>query len=515
MNYLLKLLQLLRPSGLIFLLLFLTLVQGLSIRGKPGNPRIDDLNTKEWKELGPFELSPERGRFALTYSLVEDHSFSFSPTLAQFAMPDLGILGDKFVSLFAPGLSLLALPGYLIGSVFNYSQIGSFSVISIFGLANALLIRRTALKLKAAEPAANLASIIYLLATPAFAYSVSFYQHQTITFLLLAAYNSLLTPSAFSAGLVFLLSGIAFIVDYPSIVLMLPALFLSLVILFGATPTFKKLLQPLFILLPLLLLSWFNLKSYQDPFRLAGTLPRPQVEVNSKTQLTLINPDTLTLEGGEKSIPGFFHTRNLLNGFYVHLLSPDRGLIFYSPVILLGLLGLITAFKNKKNHHIYQALIATITLNLLLYSMWADPWGGWAFGSRYLIPSYALLAVFLAILLSRTTSKILVLTLFYILAIYSVIVNTFGALTSSRIPTKPEINFLESQTNMPQDYTYRRYLPMLEANTLKSFVFTVFATNFVTARQYYLLLVSAIIFYISLLFIQLLRYHQKTKNTYV
>ena len=43
----------------------------------------------------------------------------------------------------------------------------------------------------------------------------------------------------------------------------------------------------------------------------------------------------------------FFKTRNLLNGFYIHLLSPDRGIIYYAPVILLGLLGFLFLLAKK------------------------------------------------------------------------------------------------------------------------------------------------------------------------
>src|SRR5437764_713806 len=64
--------------GYMFLLLFLATTLLVSMRGNPGNPTQDQLNTPYWKDNGPFELSPERGRFALLYSLVENHSFQFS-----------------------------------------------------------------------------------------------------------------------------------------------------------------------------------------------------------------------------------------------------------------------------------------------------------------------------------------------------------------------------------------------------------------------------------------------------
>jgi hypothetical protein len=42
----------------------------------------------------------------------------------------------------------------------------------------------------------------------------------------------------------------------------------------------------------------------------------------------------------EKKAVGFFETRNMLNGFDVHVVSPDRGMTTYAPIVLMGILGL-------------------------------------------------------------------------------------------------------------------------------------------------------------------------------
>src|SRR5438105_321550 len=94
----------------ILFVLFCAVVLLLSIRGLPGNPTPDSLNTDAWKEQGPFELSPERGRFALTYALSENHATNFSLPLAKFTTPDLGFKDGKFVALVPPGVSYLITP---------------------------------------------------------------------------------------------------------------------------------------------------------------------------------------------------------------------------------------------------------------------------------------------------------------------------------------------------------------------------------------------------------------------
>src|SRR3990167_9827779 len=108
--------------GTTLLILFCTVILALGIRGLSGNPTAEELNSFQWKDSGPLELSPERGRFALLYSIVEDNSLQFSLPIARFATPDLGLSPDgKYVSLFAPAVSFIAIPGYVIGKYFGAS----------------------------------------------------------------------------------------------------------------------------------------------------------------------------------------------------------------------------------------------------------------------------------------------------------------------------------------------------------------------------------------------------------
>ena len=80
-------------------LLLIVLISGIW-----GNPTSVELIDMRWVSDGPFELFPERGRFALAYSLIEDKSVHFSIPLARFAVPDLGYRNGHYVSLFFPSL---------------------------------------------------------------------------------------------------------------------------------------------------------------------------------------------------------------------------------------------------------------------------------------------------------------------------------------------------------------------------------------------------------------------------
>ena len=174
------------------LFLFLAVVMAFSVRGLPGNPSAAELNADKWKDNGPMELSPERGRYALLYSLAENQSFSFSLDLAKFSTPDLAYQNGKYVSLFAPGVSFFAVPGYLLGKMAGFAQVGAFSAIAFFAIINAFLIRAIAIRMGAHPLAGTIGGVGFLFASPAFAYAVSLYQHHVSTFLILMSIYLLL-----------------------------------------------------------------------------------------------------------------------------------------------------------------------------------------------------------------------------------------------------------------------------------------------------------------------------------
>ena len=125
--------------------------------------------------------------------------------------------------------------------------------------------------------------------------------------------------------------------------------------------------------------------------------------------------------------------------------------------------------------------------------MWGDPWGGWAFGSRYLIPGYALICIFLSLVLSRFRKNLVFLSIFFIVGIYSLSVNTLGALTTNRVPPKIEVQALEELSNKKERFSIDRNWEHLNTYGLKSFVFNAFANQIISAGQYYYLVTLLLI----------------------
>ncbi|MGH7204488.1 MAG: hypothetical protein ACREHC_08685, partial [Candidatus Levyibacteriota bacterium] len=298
---------------------------------------------------------------------------------------------------------------------------------------------------------------------------------------------------------IWMLCALSISVDYPNFFMMLPIGVGAL----GRTIMAKKeqygytfkipvmrVLALLTMLIPLAFFLWFNNASYGSPFQLSGTVDR-SVQINPDGSPVLESEQVksrLKASGQPAVIPqksalGAFNSRLIMQGFYIYFFSPDRGIIIYTPVMLLGFVGLFLALKQKMEYT--WLLAAVIGFNILLYSMWDDPYGGWAFGSRYLIPSYGVLSIFLAYLLTRLSKYNLFLLFFFTIYAYSVSVNTLGALTSNRNPPQVEAIALSKVTGHDEPYTYMRNLNVLNSNQSKSIVFDTYATNYMSAWSYY------------------------------
>lgn len=499
-----------------------------SVRGNLGNPVSVELSETFWKEDGPFELSPERGRYGLLYSLIEDKSLYFSVNLARFIAPDLGYINERYVSLFPPAVSFVAVPGYLIGKYFEMSQVGAFVTITLFAFTNLLLISKIVVLITKNRIIGILSGMIFLFATPAYAYGVNLYQHHISTFLILFSILILIsTKKIWPLFIVWFLCAMSIPVDYPNLFLMFPigvfALFRIVKIIKTKDDVNIKIniniysvLTFIGLVLPILFFGWFNQNSYGNPFQFSGTVPSARaIDDNGKPTAPkgfdfedvekYINPDKQ-----EKTTLNFFESRDILNGIYLHTASPDRGIIYFTPVMLVGLIGIII-LQKKKNEYL-PMLVGVVFSNLVLYSMWGDPWGGWAFGSRYLIPAYSILAIFTGVALSEFRRKWLFLALFYPILIYSVLVNTLGALTTSANPPKVEALALEAISGKRERYSYDRNWEFLTSGRSKSFVFQTWAKNYVGSVTYYYIISGTIILLTTSLLILAIIKKDENKN---
>ena len=495
------------------LTLFSILVLLLTVHGRLGNPTEETLNDDKWLIEGPFELSPERGRFALIYSLVESKTAKFSLPLARFTTPDLGYTDGEFVSLFAHGVSFISIPGYVVGKALGASQVGAFLTSLVFAVLNFVLIRSIARKLKVPDIPASIGSLIFLFATPAFSYATTLYQHHITTFLILLSLYSLLRFSDLKALIiVFFLYALGLSVDYPNALMLMPLVIYSLVKFKSVKVDDKKtvirinwgkFIALLAVIPPLLFFLWFNNYSYGSPFQLAGTIE--SVDSIDEKGFPVFEWQNEVIEF-EEGIPlqesdtalGFFDTRNIRNGLYIHLLSPDRGIIFFAPILIFAVLGY--SVIKKANKGITLLIVSIIGINLIIYSMWGDPWGGWAFGSRYLIPGYAMASILVAGAIPKVSKRPLLIGVFFIVLTYSIAVNSLGAATSIKNPPKHEIQELQDKSGKEEKYTMERNFDYLNAGKSQSFVYGLILSKYMSSWSYYFIVSSSIVLVVTSLF---------------
>lgn len=508
-----------RVSFWIFVV-FLIVVFCLALRGLPGNPTANEMmEVATWRTDGPLELSPERGRFALLYSIVEEKTLFFSLPVARLATPDLAVNSEgKFVSLFAPFLSFLLVPGYILGRAFGASLVGAIATIALFAIGNAILVRAIALRLGGGKVSSSLGALAFLFGTPAFSYGTTLYQHHVSVFLLLLSIFSLMKWKGFwSLVFVALLAGISVPLDNPNAFLFMPVVLWALTRVIRVELTEKSSVavafRPLFLfsgiaaVIPFALFFWYNTAVNGSPFQLSGTLPGvPAISADGRALDYDPNQQSEKRleEIEEKTAVGFFETRALLNGFFVHVASPDRGMIHYAPVAFFGIVGFVFLYR-KKQRVIVSVLTGVSLTALLLYSLWGDPWGGWAFGSRYLIPAYAMLGIGIAIALETWKRSFVFVGIFFMVFSFSVGVNVLGAITSNTNPPQTQVLELERLSGKEQKYTIERNWQYLQESGSKSFIYQSWAHRLMSAETYYRTLVFLILFGSSVLFVALLR----------
>lgn len=453
----------------------------------PGNPSPDEISVRLMSEGMPFELSPERARYALLTSITDYRSLRFPVEVAEYVVPDLGFINGNYVSLFAPGVSYLAIPLYFIGKYLNLGQVFAFATSSFFALVNVYLIFDIVRKLTKNSYAGMVAGLVFLFGTSAWPYAVTLYQHHVTSSLLLLSLRILINKvNVFTSILIGSIFALSIFIEYPNAIFFIPIIILTVSKYIDVKEMGNKLVVDIstYLLAGLIGLAIFflpffvyNYKAHDNPLQLASTITRAEdVEIDITTG-QIIPP---AVGDKEKKVTNFFDLNKLPNSMSVLLTSKDRGILWFSPVILLGLLGVRSLYKKRKELALtIGAVTGTI---LILYGMWGDPWGGWAFGPRYLIPALALMAIFLGSAIDTYSKKFLFSIVFVASLLYSNFINLSGALTTIQIPPSVEID----AQRYPQ-FTFLHNFDLVLKDKSSSFVYNYILDDFIQLKYYFLL----------------------------
>jgi len=90
----------------------------------------------------------------------------------------------------------------------------------------------------------------------------------------------------------------------------------------------------------------------------------------------------------------YFSWPAALTRMYALLLSPYRGLLFYNPIVLLAVAGLVGApwMQPRRRAPVFAAAAGTL-IYLVFFSFWSMWWGGYNWGPRFLAPILPLWAI--------------------------------------------------------------------------------------------------------------------------
>lgn len=456
----------------------------------------------------PFESTNSTSRYALTQAIVDNGRFYFDEAQAKFSSPDTSFYNGKYFSLFTPGISFLAAPFYFAGKLIGLPQLTTFLTNIIFALINVYLIYRITRKLGVNLYVCLIAGLVFLFGSNALAYSLSLTQHHVAAAILLVSILLALEKVSVLNNILFgALFGFGLMVDIPVGFLMMPLGFYFLYKNFETTTigqiiTVKlkyAVIALLIGLIPLLgIFGWYNYQLTGSYTQLAQLIGRADVPDT--------NPNIIKKEEPKVDAPGPkefkiaetpFNTRNELDGFIVLLFGEERGWLYFSPVMALSIIGMYFAIKQRETRTLGLLLSTVGASNVLLYSMFGDPYGGWSFGPRYLIPATAAMAPGVGFFIQKWGKNILAALVFFVTAGFSIWLSTVGAMTTSAIPPKQESIYLLN----PIPYTYQYNLDFIDQNFSSSLFYNFVLSNVMNVSQFVTLYSSIIIGFAGILYL--------------
>jgi len=127
---------------------------------------------------------------------------------------------------------------------------------------------------------------------------------------------------------------------------------------------------------------------------------------------------------------GRFSLANLLPHVLANLISPYRGIVFFSPVSLFAFWGVYLSYqKNPAWPERLKILIlagCSVTSFLVLssYAAWT---GGFSFGPRYLMEGFTVLFTFLPAVVEKVEKEKVLRTVWWMAVFFSIAIQSLGA----------------------------------------------------------------------------------------
>ncbi|MHA2333522.1 MAG: hypothetical protein ACXAEU_15975 [Candidatus Hodarchaeales archaeon] len=390
-------------------------------------------------------------RFALIKTFVESGFqntwFPVEWIEPLWISPDYANIGDKYYCDKAPGLSMFLFPVYLVVKWFFFDLLGNeigtellnnVDLLSIDIMQLLLLIINAwgvvriydiTTRLGVHPKKAITTALIFAFGTIFWAFAPSIFPHSiTATILVEATFRLLKIQDNerpfLNALIIGLLLGFGSVIEYP-VLFVVPLVCMYLLI------PFTK-IQPIqFNGIKEERSRWLRTLLKDDTIarRLLLCFVLGIVAIIAFLPLLLYNSYSF---GGIDELAYYYshwydniHFYNpLQNGLEVLISSTNRGLLTFSPIVILSVWGLISLYNKYRKESLFILFIAI--LFIFFYAKNFDPAGGAAFGPRYIVPALPFLIIPLAFLMEEWKSNALFTLMLRILAGLSIFYNFLG-----------------------------------------------------------------------------------------
>lgn len=351
--------------------------------------------------FSPWANGNELSRFQHVVSMAEWNTFSIDQAIAALGnQEDKSVWNGRFYSNKAPGLAFAAYPVYrLLRVVLPMPDFGTSSTIFwVMRLLTVSLVCLLALwrfakrvdEISAPPGVAPLLVLAVATGTTFLFYARSFFSHAWTGSLLFLAWDLIRVSEAtgarrprLSAAGAGLLASLAAISEYtvaPLVILLglrvVAGRSLPRVVAFG-----------LAALVPLAGLLAYNAACFGSPFTLSSALEADP----SYAQLV------------EQGNFGFRMPSPRFAAFY--LFHPARGVLLFSPFLLWAIPGAVRWWTSRERRADWWFFVGGTVLLLVVMSGYPNWHGGWALGSRYLVPAVFLAAMPVAYALRSALSR--------------------------------------------------------------------------------------------------------------
>jgi hypothetical protein len=332
-----------------------------------------------------FNSSDGLAMYVTADSLVRRAAFDIEPLRWMGLQQGTFGLDGLLYSRKGLGMPLAALPLVFLG--YTLPGLGAATAALLFNslvtATTAVVIFRLVLRLGLSEKAGWLTALIYGLATPALPYAKSFFSDPFAGLLLLLAAEALLAYRDQRGRRFLLLASLALgwsIATRYAEAMVLPFFTTAFFFLILEQPATGDTRNGDY--LRRALRHYREIVAFAAPAMLIGAL------------LMFFN----TSRYGNPFDTGYLATETFSavwwQGILGQLVSPGRGLLLYSPILILCCWGIIPLMRRDR---LFSLLAGGVILaHLLVYGKWFMWHGGFAWGPRFMVPALPFLCLFLA-----------------------------------------------------------------------------------------------------------------------